>query len=186
MTASTRRRLLMALPVAGAGLIGAGCWKMLSSMQAGSFDPRAIRLDAASRDVPDFTLPGLSGGEKGFDTAALRMSPVPVLINFFASWCIPCVAEMATLRAIGQQIALWGIAYKDKPEDAQRFVTRDGSPYARVALDQSGMTAIDWGVSGVPESFLVLPGGHIAWHGAAALDEAVFQREILPLARQKR
>ncbi|RUT25329.1 DsbE family thiol:disulfide interchange protein [Asaia sp. W19] len=182
MSVPTRRRLLMALPVAGAGLVGAGCWKMLASMQTGQFDPRAIRLDSQARLVPDFALAGLSDREPGFDAAALKASPVPVLINFFASWCIPCVTEMAALRVIGRQIPIWGIAYKDRPEDTERFVTRDGSPYSRLARDQSGMTAIDWGVSGVPESFLILPGGHIAWHGAAALDEGVFEREIRPLA----
>ncbi|WP_336944890.1 redoxin domain-containing protein [Asaia sp. HN010] len=182
MKISTRRRLLMTLPVAGAGLAGFGCWKMLAAMQDGSFDPHAIRRDQRNQIVPDFALPGLSCAGDGFDAAALSQNASPVLVNFFASWCIPCVAEMAALRGIARQIPLWGIAYKDKPEDARRFITRDGSPYMRVALDQTGMTAIDWGVSGVPESFLILPGGRIAWHGASALDETLFRREILPLA----
>ncbi|CDG38491.1 MULTISPECIES: redoxin domain-containing protein [Asaia] len=184
MTRLTRRRMFMALPVAGATLAGLGCWKMLAAMQDGSFDPHAIRNDQASETIPDFSLPGLSGQSDGFSTADLRASPVPVLVNFFASWCIPCVAEMAALRVISRDIALWGIAYKDKPQDARRFIERDGSPYARTGLDESGMTAIDWGVTGVPESFLVMPGGHIAWHGAAALDEALLDHTILPLAAQ--
>ncbi|GAB6853611.1 redoxin family protein [Asaia astilbis] len=182
MTGLTRRRALMTLPIAGAGLAGFGCWKMLSAMQDGSFDPRAIRLDKNERPIPDFVLPGIPGLGDGFDTSMLRQATQPVLINFFASWCIPCVAEMAALRVISQRIALWGIAYKDKPDDARRFVSRDGSPYRRTALDQSGMTAIDWGVSGVPESFLVLPGGQIAWHGTAALDETQFEQHVLPIA----
>lgn len=181
MSLKTRRRLLMALPVAGAGIAGFGCWKMLSAMQDGSFDPRAIRNEQASTTIPDFSLPGLPGDEaQGVSSDILRGTTYPVLVNFFASWCIPCVAEMAALRQIETKVALWGIAYKDKPEDARRFVTRDGSPYARIGLDRSGMIAIDWGVSGVPESFLVMPGGHIVWHGASALDEATFRRDIAP------
>ncbi|WP_035446525.1 redoxin domain-containing protein [Asaia prunellae] len=182
MTIPTRRRLLMTLPVAGAGLAGFGCWKMLSSMQDGSFDPRAIHREITGTKVPKFSLPGLDGQKDGFDAETLRKSAKPVLVNFFASWCIPCVTEMAALRSIAPQIPLWGIAYKDKPDDVRHFITRDGSPYARVALDEDGMTAINWGVSGVPESFLILPGGRIAWHGASALDETLFRREILPLA----
>lgn len=185
MTRTTRRRLLMAIPVAGAAIAGAGCWKMLAAMQDGSFDPHAIRNDRASTVIPEFALPGLGDGAaaglaEGMSSDALRRETRPVLVNFFASWCIPCVAEMAALRQIAASIALWGIAYKDKPEDARRFVTRDGSPYARLGLDGTGMTAIDWGVTGVPESFLVMPGGHIVWHGVAALSEGVFEHEIRP------
>ena len=75
---------------------------------------------------------------------------------------------------------IWGIAYEDKPENASAFVQRDGTPYARVASDRHGRVAIDWGVTGVPESFLVAPGGRILWHGSAALDPQIYDAEIRP------
>ncbi|MBB2196123.1 MAG: redoxin domain-containing protein [Gluconacetobacter sp.] len=181
----TRRRLLMAAPLVVAGGAGIAFWQMLSGMRQGSFDPHDIKAPALNRPVPDFTLPDQSPGQ-GFGAADLRTLKVPVLVNFFASWCIPCVAEMPQLNALKDRLPIWGIAYKDKPADAQGFVHRAGNPYARIASDLSGMTAIDWGVSGVPESFLIGPGGVIRWHSAAALDEATMHDILLPLAASLR
>ncbi|GBQ25118.1 redoxin domain-containing protein [Gluconacetobacter sacchari] len=180
-----RRRLLMAAPLVVAGGAGVAFWRMLSGMRQGSFDPHDIHAPALDRPVPDFALPGLPPAQ-GFGAADLRALKAPVLVNFFASWCIPCVAEMPQLNALKDRLPIWGIAYKDKPAEAQGFVRRAGNPYARIASDLSGMTAIDWGVSGVPESFLIGPGGIIRWHSAAALDEATARRTLLPLAASLR
>ncbi|ACI52662.1 periplasmic protein thiol/disulphide oxidoreductase DsbE [Gluconacetobacter diazotrophicus PA1 5] len=176
-----RRRLLMAAPLAAAGVAGVAFWRMLSGMSQGSFDPHDIHAPVLNRPVPDFKLPDQTPGQ-GFGTADLRALQAPVLVNFFASWCIPCVAEMPELNALKDRLPIWGIAYKDKPDDAAGFVKRAGNPYARIAGDLSGMTAIDWGVSGVPESFLVGPGGVIRWHSAAALDADTVRGTLLPLA----
>ncbi|WP_367159455.1 redoxin domain-containing protein [Kozakia baliensis] len=180
MSELTRRRLMTALPIIGAGALGVGFWKMLGGMGSGNFDPHAVNAPILNRPVPDFSLPGLPGMGDGFGSDTLKALTQPVLLNFFASWCIPCVAEMPELREIGNRIPIWGVAYKDKPEDSVRFVQRDGSPYQRVASDRSGLTAIDWGVTGVPESFLILPGGRIAWHGTAALSMDTLHTEIQP------
>ncbi|WP_338029871.1 redoxin domain-containing protein [Gluconacetobacter takamatsuzukensis] len=181
----TRRRLLMAAPLVVAGGAGIAFWRMLSGMRQGSFDPHDIQAPALNRPVPDFALPDQLPGQ-GFGAADLRALKVPVLVNFFASWCIPCVAEMPQLNALKAKLPIWGIAYKDKPADALGFVRRAGNPYARIASDLAGMTAIDWGVSGVPESFLIGPGGVIRWHSAAALDAATAHDILLPLAASLR
>ncbi len=165
----SRRRFLMAIPLAGAGIAGVAFWKMLSGMSAGSFDPHDIHAPAAGRVIPDFDLPAQAPGE-GFSSTDLRQQTKPVLINFFASWCIPCIAEMDALLALKKEVEIWGIAYKDEPENAEGFITRAGNPYTRIASDREGRVAIDWGVSGVPESFLIAPGGHIIWHGAGGFD----------------
>ncbi|WP_323990348.1 redoxin domain-containing protein [Nguyenibacter sp. L1] len=176
-----RRRLLMAAPLAGAGLAGVAFWRMLSGMSRGSFDPHDIHAPVLNRPVPDFALPGQAPGQ-GFGAADLRALTAPVLVNFFASWCIPCVAEMPALNLLKARLPIWGIAYKDKPEDAAGFVRRAGNPYTRIASDLPGLTAIDWGVSGVPESYLIGPGGVIRWHNAAALDDGTIRDTLLPLA----
>ncbi|MGS0646140.1 DsbE family thiol:disulfide interchange protein [Komagataeibacter melomenusus] len=177
----TRRRLLMAAPLVVAGGVGVGFWRMLSGMTKGSFDPHDIHAPALNRPVPDFALPDQAPGT-GFSAADLRGLKAPVLVNYFASWCIPCVAEMPVLNALKDRLPIWGIAYKDKPEHALGFVQRAGNPYARIAADHDGLAAIDWGVSGVPETFLVGPGGVIRWHTASPITEAMITNTIMPLA----
>ncbi|RBM09532.1 DsbE family thiol:disulfide interchange protein [Novacetimonas cocois] len=176
----TRRRLLMATPLVLAGATGVAFWRMLSGMTHGSFDPHDIHAPVLNRAVPDFNLPDQAPSQ-GFGAADLRALKTPVLVNYFASWCIPCVAEMPTLNALKAQVPIWGIAYKDKPEHAMGFVQRAGNPYARIAADRDGLAAIDWGVSGVPETFLIGPGGIIRWHTAAPITEELIRTTILPL-----
>lgn len=180
MSAVSRRRLVTMAPLGVAVAAGAGFWAMLSGMGRGSFDPHDVHAPALGRAVPDFALPDQAPGH-GFSAAALRAAPAPVLVNFFASWCVPCVVEAPLLAGVAARLPIWGIAYKDQPQDASGFVARTAAPYARLAADAGGTTAIDWGVSGVPESFLVRPGGRIAWHLAGPLTEDIIAGQLLPL-----
>ena len=104
----------------------------------------------------------------------------PVLVNFFASWCVPCVAETDVLADVAARLPIWGIAYKDAPEGAAGFVTRTGNVYTRLGADRSGAVAIDWGVTGVPESFLVDRTGIIFGHWVGGLTDAAVSCELLP------
>jgi len=178
-----RRQLLMLAPFGAAIAVGAGFWEMLAGMNSGRFDPHDIHAPAQGRRVPAFDLPAQPPGQ-GFSSAELSAQRQPVLVNFFASWCVPCVVEGSALVGLSRRLPIWGIAYKDKPADAQGFVSRTGSPYRRLAADRSGMTAIDWGVSGVPESFLIAPGGLITWHIAGPLDEGTIEAGLLPALRK--
>jgi len=179
-TSITRRRALMAAPLAGAAALGVGFWKMLGGMNTGSFDPHDIHVPVLNRPVPNFTLPAQAPGQT-FTDADLRDLRAPVLVNFFASWCIPCVAEMPNLVELGKQVPIWGIAYKDKPANAAGFLARAGNPYSRIASDEDGLAALDWGISGVPETFVIGPGGIIRWHNAAPLSADLIQHTLLPL-----
>ncbi|WP_419731134.1 redoxin domain-containing protein [Lichenicola sp.] len=171
--------MLTLVPLVGSIAVGAGFWAMLAGMRGGSFDPHDIDAPAVGRTVPDFTLPDQSPGH-GFSSAELRAATQPLLVNFFASWCIPCVIEAPILSGLRTRLPIWGIAYKDQPDNAAGFVNRTGAPYARLAADRSGLTAIDWGVSGVPESFLIRPGGRIAWHVAGPLTPEIIEGQLLP------
>ncbi len=163
----------MLAPLGVVTAAGVGFWAMLAGMGSGRFDPHDIHTPSTGRAAPSFDLPSQAPGA-GFSSAILAAQTQPVLVNFFASWCIPCVLEAQNLTLLAQQLPIWGVAYKDAPDKARSFVDRTGNPYARIGSDRLGTTAIDWGVSGVPESFLVAPGGIIRWHLAGPLtDEAV-------------
>lgn len=165
----TRRRLLMGAPLVGAAVCGVAFWKMLSGLESGSFNPHDINAPSTGRPVPTFTLPDQAPGT-GFADTDLRALTQPVLVNFFASWCIPCIAEMQALLEVQKQVPIWGIAYKDRPENATNLLRHSGNPYARIGSDRQGRIGMEWGVSGVPESFLIAPGGLVVWHSAAGLD----------------
>ncbi len=184
-----RRRLLLTAPLAVAVAGGAAFWSMLDRMRAGSFDPHGVPNPLVGHRVPDFTLPPQplpgDGAGQGFGTAQLLAQDRAVLVNFFASWCIPCVQESPLLGQLARTgLPIWGIAYKDKPDLAADFLRHNGDPYSRVARDSTGRTAIDWGVYGVPESYLVDPHGVVRWRWAGPLDPDAVGSQLLPLLRR--
>ncbi len=159
------RRLLVTLPlVAFFGLAA------LFLIRLGAGDPSRIPSALIGRPVPAFTLPPLPGHPgPGLDDAGLRAGHV-TLVNIFASWCIECHDEHGLLMTLaqdlklkGQGVSLDGIVYKDNPEDARRYLGSKGDPYARLGNDASGRTAIDFGVYGVPETFVIKGDGTIAY-----------------------
>ena len=104
------------------------------------------------------------------------------VINFFASWCLPCRAEQPALALLMQaQVPVIGIAYKDKPADVTAFLRSTGDPFAVIATDAAGRAGIDWGITGVPESFLIDRFGIIRFHQAGPLTTEIVNRQILPL-----
>ena len=104
-------------------------------------------------------------------------------ISFFASWCAPCREEHAQLMALARRpgVTLDGIAYKDKAEDARRFLDTLGNPFRRIGLDRSGLTAIDFGVYGVPETYILDGSGHIRYRQVGPLTAADITQKILPV-----
>jgi cytochrome c biogenesis protein CcmG, thiol:disulfide interchange protein DsbE len=171
VSALSRRQALLLAPLGLAAAGGLAFWAMLRGMGSGRFDPHAIGDPMLGRPIPDFSLPGLVPGG-GFSAATLRdtAARTPILVNFFASWCVPCLQEADPLAALARSgVPIWGIAYKDTDTDATRFLARAGNPYLRTASDAAGRVAIDFGVYGVPESFLIDRHGRIAWHLAGPL-----------------
>ena len=180
------RRALLLAPLAVAGLAGAGAWSVLGRMKEGRFDPHEVPSQLIGRRVPDFaTLPPLQPGADGVSGADLHAFGRPMLVNFFASWCVPCVIEAPVLMTLAQEkIPIWGIAYKDKPDAAHRFLARNGDPYARVAMDEPGRVAIDWGVYGVPETYLLDRAGIVRWRQAGPITEDVLETQLRPMLKQ--
>ncbi len=177
-----RRQLLLTAPL-GIALIGGGAfWAMLRGMEHGTFDPRGVPSPITGQKAPEFDLPAQAPGQ-GFSSADLATGK-PLLLNFFASWCLPCAQEHAALLALSRAgLPIWAIAYKDAPEKAAQFISRNGNPYQRIAKDQGGRVGIDFGLSGVPESFIVDGAGVVRWHWAGPLDADTIQNRLQPAWR---
>src|SRR5271166_2700482 len=147
-------------------------------------DPHLLPSALIDRPAPDFALPGLSESADGLTRKDLEGRVT--LVNFFASWCAPCREEHPELMALGRVsgVTLDGIAYKDKPEESHRFLERLGNPFGRIGVDRNGTTAIDFGVYGVPETYVVDATGHIRYRHVGPLTAEDVKREILPLIEQ--
>jgi len=142
-------------------------------------DPAVLPSPLLGREAPSFVLPPLQGltrdGEKvvGFSNADLK-SPGGTLVNVFASWCVPCREEHPVLMQLAQEkgVTLLGLNHKDEPENARRFLGGLGNPYAKVGVDSSGRTSLDFGVYGVPETFAINSEGRIVAKHVGALTMA--------------
>ncbi|MEA1832867.1 DsbE family thiol:disulfide interchange protein [Methylobacterium durans] len=158
-----RRSLLLIIPlVAFVVLAGLFFLRLRSGV-----DPAAIPSALIGKPVPAFELPGVPGLEAegrpvpGLSSADLKGGVT--LVNFWASWCAPCQVEHPMLMRLAREpgLRLVGIDYKDAPENGRRFLARNGVPFSAVGLDASGRVGIDFGVYGVPETFIVGPDGII-------------------------
>ena len=175
------RRLLLLAPFGVAAVAGAGFYGVLGRMKRGTFDPHDVPSPLIGKPVPDFALPALPDHD-GFAATDIRAQRRPMLVNFFASWCVPCLIEHPALMALSRDgVPIWGIAYKDAPDAAARFIARHGNPFARIATDRPGQVAIDWGVYGVPESYLIDAAGIIRWRIAGPITPQVATEQLRPL-----
>lgn len=161
----------MAVPLGVATAAGAGSFALLSRMRSGDYDPRGVPNPRIGHPVPDFALAAQPPAVQGFSSADVRAAGRPLLVNFFASWCVPCLDEAQSLTDLHDTgvLPIWGIAYKDRPDAASGFLARNGNPYSRLARDETGRAAIDWGVYGVPETYFIDRSGIVRWRWAGAL-----------------
>jgi cytochrome c biogenesis protein CcmG/thiol:disulfide interchange protein DsbE len=173
------RRLLYLLPLV-LFVVLAGYFSL--SLGEGSRELPSALID---KPAPDFVLPPLRTGD-AVSLAGLRGQVT--VVNFFASWCVPCRLEHPMLMRLANQdrISIVGIAYKDRPQDAQKLLDDAGDPYSRVGLDESGRTGIDFGVYGVPETYVIDKEGRIRRRFVGPLTPDAVAKELLPLLRRLR
>lgn len=128
-------------------------------------DPSAIPSALVGRPVPAFDLPPVEGVETPGLTTADLTAGRPAVVNMFASWCVPCRAEHGVLTRLVERedVRLFGVNYKDRPQDAAAWLDELGNPYARIGADETGRVGVDWGLSGVPETFVVDAEGRVAY-----------------------
>jgi cytochrome c biogenesis protein CcmG, thiol:disulfide interchange protein DsbE len=182
-----RRRLsLVALPLL---IFGAMAIVFLFALKSG--DPSKLPSALIGKRAPDVTLSPLAeltDGPRavpGFATADLAKGQVSV-VNFWASWCAPCVAEHPLLIALKEKTGatLYGVNYKDQEVAARRFLGRYGNPFAAVGVDQNGRAAIEWGVYGMPETFVLNGKGEIVYKHVGPISSESLEAKVIPAIKK--
>ena len=147
-------------------------------------DPQKIPSALIDRPAPAFDL-------EDFHDSSARVSNADftgrvTVVNMFASWCLPCQAEHPLITRLAEEVPVIGINYKDKRTDATRWLERLGDPYARIAVDATGRMGIDWGVYGLPETFVIDAEGHIRYKHVGPLTPHDFEEVVMPIIRELR
>ena len=143
----------------------------------------ALPSAMVDKSVPEFTLPPVLGRDDGLSTQDL-VGHVS-LVNVFASWCVPCRAEHPLFMELGEigEVPLYGINYKDPPEQARAWLDELGDPYTRISADRDGRVGIEWGVYGVPETYVIAADGTIAYRHVGPITRTILQDTIMPIVR---
>ncbi|MGQ0662304.1 MAG: DsbE family thiol:disulfide interchange protein [Pseudomonadota bacterium] len=145
-------------------------------------DPSVLPSALIDRPMPEFELPALKGsGVPGFSDKTVKGRVA--LVNVFASWCVPCRIEHPIFMRLAAEnrVPIYGINYKDWWENARDWLTELGNPYLAIGYDESGRVGIDWGVYGVPETFVVDRQGRIRYKRVGPITPAVLNDVLLPL-----
>lgn len=156
-----------------------GAFAVLAGIGMFRDDPDALPSAREGQPAPPVVLTTFSG-KPGFDDATLRDGQVK-LVNYWASWCAPCRVEHPNLQALSDEgIPVYGINYKDQLTHAQAFLTELGDPYAGIGRDEQGRMGLDWGVYGVPETYVIDGEGTIILRFAGPITQRVIDSTIRP------
>lgn len=167
-------RVLAVAPIAVLALLTLAFGLMLSRGGGQqSFDKQRLLGEQA----PAFNLPKAGGGT----VSSEAMAGKPYVLNFFASWCVPCRVEHPVLTALARQgVTVVGVDYKDKPEDLRKMLSQLGDPYTAVGEDPAGQTGLDFGITGVPETIVIGADGRILALHREPMDAATVSEKIMP------
>ena len=175
------RRLAFLIPLAGFLVLAGFASIALLATLRGERDMTQLPSAMVGKPAPTVALPDL--GDAGSTVSAIDLEGRPFLVNVFASWCAPCRAEAPALALLSEEIEIFGIAYKDKPEDTRGFLATYGDPFAEIGIDRDGDAGMRWGVYGVPETFLVDANGTIILRHAGPIDRRVIDELLRPAIR---
>lgn len=173
-------RLRFILPVAVFLVVAAVLAYMLLALKEGSHDPRYIPSPLVGQEAPQFDL----AGPDGMDTRLSRahLDGRITVLNVFASWCVPCLAEHPIMTRLGadDRVQLVGLNYRDQAADVRAWLAEHGNPYDRIGADTDGRAGVEWGITGVPETFIVGPDGVIRYHHRGPVTPQILSEQILP------
>jgi len=177
------KRWLYLLPLAAFVALAVYLWFGLGR------DPNVLPSALIDRPAPHIELPPLAGRqpEKPLATEHLKTGE-PLLVNFFASWCVPCRAEHPLITALAEEhgFQVHAINYKDKPKEAATWLRGLGDPYGRVGADPEGRAGIEFGIYGVPETFVIDAEGHVRHRHPGPLTPDLVESTILPMLESLR
>lgn len=172
------------IPIGLFALLGVLLIIAIVKMQSGTYSPRHIPSPLIDKPLPAFSLSTLHDPKKVLTNDDLRGKVV--LINVWASWCVSCRQEHPVLMALARQkqIPLIGLNHKDKRENALAFMQTEGNPYDVSLVDADGRVGIDWGVYGVPETFVIDREGIIRFKYAGPISTEIWEKTIWPVVKQ--
>lgn len=175
------RYALALIPLAVFAGFAAVAGKMLYDQDVNGRDVSAIPSALIGQKAPTLAMPPLEGSNLPALTDA-SINGKLTLVNVFASWCVPCRQEHPILKSLAQEgrLNIVGINYKDRNDNALRFLGELGNPYKAIGVDPNGKAAIDWGVYGIPESYLVGPDGTILYKKVGPFDQQSLTNGLLP------
>jgi cytochrome c biogenesis protein CcmG, thiol:disulfide interchange protein DsbE len=149
-----------------------------------TLNPREVPSPLVGKPAPDFSLPQLHESDKVFSPKDLAGKVW--LLNFWASWCNGCKDEHPVLMQVAKsgEVPIYGVDYKDTREEALTWLRRWGNPYPLVAVDEAGRVGINYGVYGVPETYVIDKAGRIRYKQIGPVDHDILEKKILPLVRE--
>jgi cytochrome c biogenesis protein CcmG/thiol:disulfide interchange protein DsbE len=177
------RRLVYLLPLVLFMVLALYLGRMLQLSLMSGNDIHELPSAMISKPAPSFDLAGLDGNKPlVLDT----LKGHPFIVNFFASWCVPCRIEHPLLMRLAEEnhLPLYGIDYKDKPADASRLLATFGDPYRQVGMDSDGRVGLNFGVYGVPETYVIDSTGVIRKRFVGPLTAESVNKELLPLLKK--
>lgn len=178
MTVTLRKQIVAALATFGT--------IVLTGDESGAIDPMQLLLVPLGSPAPEFHLPAIGGRTRGLSSTDLEGDVA--LVNVFASWCVPCREEHPLLMALADQdvAPIYGLNYKDDPESARRWLESLGNPYTGIGSDRDGRVAEEWGLYGLPQTFVVDEMGRTAFVHTGVLNQSVIDETIVPLISRLR
>lgn len=171
------------IPIISFVLIAAILGAVLVSVLTGHHNPRTLPSALLNKPAPAFNLPSPLTGQPGLKTADLKGGIA--IVNVWASWCPPCLVEHPQIIQLSKVpgLRVFGLNQKDRKENAARWLRTHGNPYAAIGHDPEGRVGLDWGVYGVPETFILDRTGKIRFRFAGPITKSILNSTILPVIR---